>query len=1139
MGGTSTSVLLFVRADPVVNTLNKSADDPQSNMEIGTLKVEPISSTKLPLSDIQKEFSGNMSCIVKARAGDTHTGLPCFRHIVTMLRLLSREDIKKMTVTYLRNGHSEVARQTMIDALGGAHTSDCYSAMMQHVFHAKHPEAELLMRALFQLVDLSAPTPEVVFATLEYVVFNRTYTFEDEEVTQQVNDRATLVLATVAKKVQHSRSEWASSVVLRLEQRIGVHDPYHHRQLRSTMTEKEESNYLNWKTLHIHALGNAARDSSLGYLESYLNDSTINIALRSSAVDAIAKYKHKYIADVLLSVALTDQEENVRLAAVNGYKTHPHGGDIRALLDPVYARSHNTTQVEHSRMKRSLSNSRSRIWKGFKFHKESPSVNWVEHTGGSKLGASIGVIIKNSLDIQIMPLLSKAKIDVLDTAWAEVHVGIFGLNYDIFRAELCFKGGIEYELNILKEYDYDQIQKFAELYDTVVNTVVTTIKDAVKSFKNLVSTFKNTDFSDIIDNLIESVKQLPRKVFNLRRIGKRIYKAIGKFVELPPVVTQVKGLITKVTTLFSDIKTDIMNLYDAIADSINTVVPWAWREIKRAFNGITKAIKKLLKNPQSAIQEIGEGIARLSAAVAGVIDAKHKIEEANFFTKENRPYWFDIKTVLKDIWLRVRGIKKSLTDTVTWLKSGSSANDIAERFTGVSLTKMKTLALEEIKKVLEEELEEPLRLLKQLLEPFQQAYDFFIQTVKNVKEAWRVIRNGYQTARTLLEEIFGPKMHEDWPRKLLESSSCGDGFWESDGKGHYGNKGIMLEVTVGQPIVAPYGGQLKKTGPREVTITVNEMNSVKATISNVDLNVDEKEVAAGEILGQGITPSWCRDPHVHVALVKIDKGTVIDPTGYLRKRKMPPPHWVQECDHYTLRWLGETISQGKILGEPDQGDTTPPIDGTTEDLNVDVMEDTDRKKRGTSELIDQINDFAKSLGLPDLTKLKDVFNFNMNSITLNTILGYLDQVGLSTMKTKIINILKEIEKRTNHQSCINPETMDVAGLKQALVTRGQATSGARQTLINRYLSSDPQCFDIGSRVGPNVYCRFDKSCTSVSCCVDLKLFIYRHTLTAFVRYDPCDVELTIGVNTWTGSFKVFEHDFSEFATGVACDTSYL
>ena len=56
----------------------------------------------------------------------------------------------------------------------------------------------------------------------------------------------------------------------------------------------------------------------------------------------------------------------------------------------------------------------------------------------------------------------------------------------------------------------------------------------------------------------------------------------------------------------------------------------------------------------------------------------------------------------------------------------------------------------------------------------------------------------------------------------------------------------MLFVRLSQ-IVAPYGGQLKKTGPREVTITVNEMNSVKATISNVDLNVDEKEASLRDL----------------------------------------------------------------------------------------------------------------------------------------------------------------------------------------------------------------------------------------------------------------------------------------------------
>ena len=43
-------------------------------------------------------------------------------------------------------------------------------------------------------------------------------------------------------------------------------------------------------------------------------------------------------------------------------------------------------------------------------------------------------------------------------------------------------------------------------------------------------------------------------------------------------------------------------------------------------------------------------------------------------------------------------------------------------------------------------------------------------------------------------------MHEEFPRKFLESASCGDGFWETDGKGHYTHKGIMLEVKVGEEV---------------------------------------------------------------------------------------------------------------------------------------------------------------------------------------------------------------------------------------------------------------------------------------------------------------------------------------------------
>ena len=56
------------------------------------------------------------------------------------------------------------------------------------------------------------------------------------------------------------------------------------------------------------------------------------------------------------------------------------------------------------------------------------------------------------------------------------------------------------------------------------------------------------------------------------------------------------------------------------------------------------------------------------------------------------------------------------------------------------------------------------------------------------------------------------------------------------------------------------------------------------------------------------------------------------------------------------------------------------------------------------------------------------------------------------------NWIVSLHKRMNQQTCINPEMMDVVELKQALVTRGRSSSGARQTLINRYLSSDPRTY---------------------------------------------------------------------------------
>jgi len=43
-------------------------------------------------------------------------------------------------------------------------------------------------------------------------------------------------------------------------------------------------------------------------------------------------------------------------------------------------------------------------------------------------------------------------------------------------------------------------------------------------------------------------------------------------------------------------------------------------------------------------------------------------------------------------------------------------------------------------------------------------------------------------------------MHERFPRKFLQSASCGDGFWETNGKNNYRHYGVILEVAAGDEV---------------------------------------------------------------------------------------------------------------------------------------------------------------------------------------------------------------------------------------------------------------------------------------------------------------------------------------------------
>ena len=108
----------------------------------------------------------------------------------------------------------------------------------------------------------------------------------------------------------------------------------------------------------------------------------------------------------------------------------------------------------------------------------------------------------------------------------------------------------------------EEALKFAEKMDRVINNVVRKVMSTIENFKRLVSTIRGFDIGDIIDDFINAIRNLPREVFDLRKIAKRISKVLDEYEALPPVFYQIKDFVRKVTGLFNDVKYDVINLYN-------------------------------------------------------------------------------------------------------------------------------------------------------------------------------------------------------------------------------------------------------------------------------------------------------------------------------------------------------------------------------------------------------------------------------------------------------------------------------------------------------------------------------------------------------------------------------------------------
>ncbi|GFR58906.1 CCAAT/enhancer-binding protein zeta [Elysia marginata] len=100
----------------------------------------------------------------------------------------------------------------------------------------------------------------------------------------------------------------------------------------------------------------------------------------------------------------------------------------------------------------------------------------------------------------------------------------------------------------------------------------------------------------------------------------------------------------------------------------------------------------------------------------------------------------------------------------------------------------------------------------------------------------------------------------------------------------------------------------------------------------------------------------------------------------------------------------------------------------------------------------------------------------------------------------------------NYQPCLNPYQMPDDQLRNELRVQGKATTGTRAELVERFLARENRCMTMSLGMAPEMACRVDQQCMGIECCLGVKLFMFRKNYRFYTRYDPCTMELVVGIN---------------------------
>ncbi|XP_038050876.1 uncharacterized protein LOC119724026 [Patiria miniata] len=1146
---------------------------------------------------LKEQISGNLTCMRKAPRKESNEQSHCFQDLVHTLhfvpdgRKLAEIVVPMYKPPLSRRVRDKQDRLNMLDAVAAMHTDTSQSLLTDAILLSPKPNKELVERLLIASAGFIHTISQHYLETVEDIVF-QSRKFHESLKDPEIQRVAVLVLGALAgHRWKAGYRAQAESLVIKIENKLGVHDPWSYEKTLTSLTEDERDDFHHDTVALIESLGNAGLHRSFPHIQSYTNNSATHPLLKRAGLHSMRDYHHNLAAGILLKSALDeDEDEHVRYEASLFYKNHPMGGhqNVSKFVSPEEYFAANSSQDVASTTISVPSRRRLRrgFWEGFSFTLPSPSIYWKQPIGIPEIGAEFGLTIKNELKVEIAPLSGHLGVDALDEAYAKVFVGLVGFSMDIVRARFCFNGYVDYNLNILQEFGVDCISDLVKLYDLIIGRVVGNIRRAV----DVVVKLFNSEISivQLFDDFVHSLENIPATITNLRSVANKVMSRLSQIDpdQMPASFRGVISVVNKATQLFSDIKTDVMEFYQAVSDAITVTLPWAAEQIWKSIVFVGESIQDLLKSPLNAIGAIFKGVLNIKIAVTEILNAKKEIEAANFFKEGQRPYWFDLPKVidgiLSELQEHLRNIRRDLS---IWVDEIDSSSDPVKKLTGdvVDSYTLRRQVRGEIESVFQD-LMDPIQPLQNLLGPFFELYDLVFSAVDAVKEAYQTLKEGYQKSQALVMKLFGPKAHERFPRKFREpgSGACASGgFYPTDSAGHYENQGVDLEISAGAVLVAPFSGVLFKSAGKLNQVTLlaggGAFRDIKIIIDNVEPNrtiseTEGIEVIAGTVIGTVGFSGTCGPPnYIHLSMRKSKPNRLaslldgaldndvsaadlaasegyVNPSNYLGRRPLKTPKWTQVCDDFKFVWLGNVVKEGSLLGRNKDGETidtsperSPPPDTTTDRPDPSKLppvrtSSLDKTVEGNRQQIEEVLGFPEQkLGIESPFK-----NFTLRNLKIGSILAFARKLGLEKTADDLLTVFKTIVKLVGDKPCVLPESLSNDMLRIELQQRGLSSQGDRETLLKRYRQPDDRCPLLQVSLPENVYCKIDPSCLGVECCMNVKFFMVSFAFKAFMRFDPCEFQFVLGVNSWNYTQHILDTEFGkEWNVSVPFDIPFV